>query len=207
MKQLLMALTIIVSTSSFSQDGNIHTVFKSGVLRSGGYGAVTNKFTTIRGKFTNISGLYGGWFVNHRFMIGAGLEAATNNISVPQQFSVDPTRDMSYEYGQFGLVMEYVIGSDLPIHPVIHLFSGTGFTLQYQRYGWHSGYNYDDQAHDENWFFVAEPGIQLEINLLKWMRLSPGVSYRASFGSDGSGMKDKDVRNVSYSATLKFGRF
>jgi hypothetical protein len=99
-------------------------------------------------------------------MIGAGGAAVTNNIRVPGQFSVDPLHNMSYEYGQVGLVTEYVLGSDKPVHLVLQLFSGAGFTLQYQRYGWHNG-NYPDDLHDENWFFIAEPGVQLEVNLLK----------------------------------------
>jgi hypothetical protein len=60
---------------------------------------------------------------------------------------------------------------------------------------------------DENWFFVLEPGAQIEVNLFKWMRFCPGISYRASFGSDGRGLTDKEVSNVSYNATFKFGKF
>jgi hypothetical protein len=207
-KAIAVIALIVTSSVAAAQTGNVHTVFKRGVLHSGGYGAITNKFTTIRGKFANLSGLYGGWYINHKLLIGAGMAAVTNNLRVPQQYSVDPVRSMSFEYGQFGLMTEYVIGSDKPIHLALQLFSGAGFTLQYERYGLHSGYSsYQDDTHDENWFFVAEPGVQLEINLLKWMRFSPGVSYRASFGSDGIGMEDKDIRNFSYSATLKFGKF
>src|SRR6218665_109263 len=183
----------------------IKTVFKKGILSSGGYGALTNKFTKIRGEYANMSGIYGGWYINHRLMIGLAGAAVTNNIPVPLQYSTDPARNRSYEYGQFGLMTEYVVGSNKPIHFVFQLFSGAGFTLQYDRHNWHN--NYDDHINDENWFFVAEPGVQVEMNLFKWMRFSPGVSYRASFGSDAAGMKDKDIRGVSYNATLKFGKF
>lgn len=196
---------ILLNTHIHAQKGNVHTIFKRGVITSGGYGAATNKFTTIRGKFANMAGIYGGWFINHRLMIGAGASAVTNNLRVPAQFSIDPLEDMSYQYGQFGLVTEYVMASDKPVHLVFNLFAGAGFTLQYQRYG--GSYHYGDGMHDENWFFVAEPGVQLEFNLFKWMRLSPGVSYRAAFGSDGRGLADKDISDLSYNATLKFGRF
>src|SRR5262245_1095030 len=133
---------IFTSTSIFAQDGNVRTVLKRGVISSGGYGAAFNQFTTIRGKFANISGLYGGWFINHRFMIGAALASTTNNLHVPQQFSADPLRSLSYEYGQFGLMTEYVVASDKPVHLVFNLFSGAGFTLQYQRNTFHNtGYS------------------------------------------------------------------
>jgi hypothetical protein len=210
MKRQISTITLTVlmmlGTASMAQDGNIKTIFKGGVKSSGGYGAATNKFTTIRGKYANISGLYGGWFINHKLMIGLGLAASNNNIRVPLEYSSDPLRNLTYQYGQFGLMTEYVIGSGKPVHLVLQGFAGAGFTLQYQRSDLHSG-NIDDNIHDENWFVVAEPGVQVEMNVFKWMRFSPGVSYRAAFGSDGKGLKDKDLSAVSYNATLKFGRF
>lgn len=208
-RQIRTIITIALfftSTSIFAQDGSVRTVFKRGVMSSGGYGAVTNQFTAIRGKFANISGIYGGWFINHRFMIGAALASTTSNVHVPQQYSADPLRSLSYEYGQFGLMTEYVIASDKPVHLVFNLFSGAGFTLQYERNTFHNT-SYPENVHDQNWFFVAEPGVQVEMNLFKWMRVSPGISYRRSFGSNGLGLDDKDISGLSYSATLKFGKF
>jgi hypothetical protein len=115
---------------------------------------------------------------------------------------------MSYEYGQVGLVTEYVLGSNKTFHVAFNLFSGAGFTVQYERYGWNNDdFDFDQQDIDENWFFVAEPGVQLEINLLKWMRFSPGISYRAAFGSDAAGLSDNALSDITYSATLKFGKF
>jgi hypothetical protein len=138
-------------------------------------------------------------------MIGLEVAAVTNNIRVPQEFSVDPDRSLSYEYGQGGLRAEYIMNSGKPVHLAFHLFAGTGFTVQYDRYAWDD----HDRLHNNrsNWFFVTEPGVQLEMNVFKWMRFSPGVSYRAAFGSDAPDMTDKDLSNISYNATLKFGRF
>jgi hypothetical protein len=209
MKIRTIAITTALSlfvTGAIAQE-SVKTIFKSNPRSSGGYGAISNKFTQIRGKYANMSGLYGGWFINQRLMIGAGAAAVTSNIPVPLEYSTDPLRNRSYEYGQVGLMTEYVIGSNKPVHFVVQLFSGAGFTLQYDRYNRHINNNSDDPISDENWFFVTEPGVQVEMNLFKWMRFSPGVSYRASFGSDAAGMKDKDIRGMSYNVTLKFGKF
>ena len=190
---------------SIAQDGNVQTVFNGKLRSSGGYAGVSNKFTNIRGEYANLVGFYGGWFVNHRVMVGIGAAASTNNLRVPQQFSTDPNQSRTWQYGQFGLATEYVMNSDKPIHLAFNMFAGAGFTLQYLRDDWdHYGHNYSS---DENWFVVVEPGVQLEVNLLKWMRLSPGVSYRATFGSDGKGLGDSDLSRFSYNATMKFGKF
>ena len=202
---VVTGLITIFSLQAFAQEGNVQTIFKGDLRSSGGYGAVTNKFTTIRGEYANLVGMYGGWYINHRFMIGVAAAASTNNLLVPQQFSTNPLKPRTWQYGQFGMVSEYVPNSDKAIHLAFHLFSGAGFTLQYQRQDWdHSSH---DNATDENWFVVVEPGVQLEVNLFKWMRLSPGVSYRGVFGSYGRGLTDTDLSAVSYNATMKFGKF
>ena len=194
-----------VAKEQRSKSHEIQTVFRR-TNSSGGYGAITNKFTTINGQYANIAGIYGGWYVNHWFMIGFGFSGLTNNLPVPLQYSADPSVDLSYGYGQFGLMTEYVVGSRKAVHATFSLFSGAGFTVQYQRHDW----NNDDihaHSHDDNWFFVAEPGVALELNIFRWMRLSPGVSYRATMGSDATGLSDGGLSNFSYNATLKFGRF
>jgi hypothetical protein len=215
-KSLAFAFLATLSITAFGQDNEtttapnneIQTVFKTSGKASGGYGALTNKFTRIGGDFANLAGVYGGWYVNHKFLLGISAAAATNNIPVPDQYSIDPLRNMSYEYGQVGLITEYVLGSNKPVHLAFNLFSGAGFTVQYERHDWeHNDFDHHHDNHDDNWFFVAEPGVQLEVNLFKWMRFSPGVSYRAAFGSDAAGLSDSDLSNISYNATLKFGKF
>ena len=212
-----MVLAVLLSASAVAQESDsqdlnnhIQTVFKGGTHSITGYGAITNKFTYIGGEFANLVGAYGGVYINHQFMIGGGAAAMTNNLSVPTEYSTNPLRDMSYEYGQVGLIMEFAPASNKAVHLAFSLFSGAGFTLQHERTDWddhHDDFDFDEDVKDENWFFVLEPGVQFEVNVFKWMRFSPGISYRAAFQSDGIGMRDSDISNVSYNATMKFGRF
>jgi hypothetical protein len=189
-----------------AQDGNVQTVF-GGSIKATGFGALTNKFTTIRGRFANMNGVYGGIYLNHKFLIGVSASAVTNNLPVPLEFSVDPTRPMSYEYGQVGMINEYVIGSDKAIHFAFSLFTGSGFTIQYERSHYTSDRFDPLLSRDENWFFVMEPGAQVEVNLLQWMRFCTGVSYRRTFGADGVGFNDNNLSSVAYNVALKFGKF
>jgi len=195
--------------TAFSQD--VETVFKgSRIHRSGGYAALSNKFTTINGEYANMPEIYGGWFVNSKFLLGVSVAATTNHIPVPYAFSESPNRKMTYQYGQFGLMTEYVFASNKRVHLVANMTTGTGFTMQYDRKDWDNfddWDDWDDDDHNPNFFFVIEPGVQLEVNLFKWMRFSPGVSYRKTFGAKKDGLSDSDLSNVSYNLTLKFGRF
>jgi hypothetical protein len=205
-KSQLLTTTLLLLASTLASAQEIKTIFNEG-QKPTGYGALVNKFTMIRGQYANLVGGYGGLYLNHRFLLGFGGMATTNNLPVPIQFSADPSLSLSYEFCQFGLVTEYVLASDKAFHVAFNMFAGPGLTVQYQRYGYRDFNNTRQGVRDENWFMVAEPGVQLEVNLFKWMRFSPGVSYRAAFGSNAAGMTDADLSNINYNATLKFGRF
>jgi len=213
-KLSMIAFFAFITSISFGQDDqqekndDIKTLWRnSGLRASGGYGALTNKFTTIRGQSANIAEVYGGWYINHKFLIGVEGAAVTNDIRVPDQYSVIPGEQMSYEYGQFGLMTEYTMNSNRVFHLSFQLMSGAGFTTQYIR---HNNDYYDDHhdfQHDTNWLFVAEPGMKLEVNVIKWLRFCPGISYRAAFGNDARGLTASDISGASANVTLKFGRF
>jgi len=194
------------------QRQEIQTIFKR-PHKIGGYGALTNKFTTINGSYANLTGGYGGVFINHKVLIGVGAAATTNYIPVPLEYSISPADRMSYGFGQVGLVTEYALWSNRAVHLTFNLFSGAGFTFQYDRpVNWYNDHNYDPQPYaygdnDENWFMVMEPGVQLELNLFKWMRVSPGISYRQTYGSNARGLTDSNMSNTTYSVTFKFGKF
>ncbi|HCM77190.1 MAG TPA: hypothetical protein DIS90_12455 [Cytophagales bacterium] len=215
MKKNILALIVcsLISSVGFSQSREsgteIQTLFKNNPVRtSGGYGAISNKFTTIKGEYANLVEMYGGWYINQRFMLGLSGGATTNNIPVPFEYAAIPGERLSYEYGQFGLATEYVLGSNRTFHIVFHLMTGAGFTVQYDRYNvWETSNGRNHVGLDENWFFVAEPEIQLEVNVFKWMRFSPGYSYRSVYGSDAAGLRDEDLSGSSFNLTLKFGKF
>ncbi|HRE66365.1 MAG TPA: hypothetical protein PLM56_04910 [Cyclobacteriaceae bacterium] len=206
--KIRLIVVILIFTASLANAQEIQTLFGKGNSTSG-YGALSNKFTTINGTYANLSEVYGGVFINRRWMVGMGFAASTNDIRVPQQHSVNPLIPMTYQYGQGGLMLERVIKSNRSIHLVVNLFSGVGFTAQYNRPEWGDWDDFDTYTttHDENWFYVLEPGAQLEMNLFRWLRLSPGISYRNTYGSEGRGLSDNDLSNWSYNITLKFGGF
>lgn len=211
MKKILSiaAGLLLMLTSIASHAQEIQTLFR-GARSSGGYGAISNKFSNINGDYANMVEVYGGWFINQKLLLGIGAAATTNNIRVPEQYRAIPGADLSYEYGQFGLVTEYVFGSNKALHFNFTMLTGAGFTVQYMRHNsdeWDDWNDWSDDQRDENWFFVVEPGVQVEVNLLRWMRFSPGVSYRKTFGSDARGLKDGDLSDISYNVTLKFGKF
>lgn len=207
--RLFATLSLLFALSFAAEAQEIQSLF-SRARTTGGYGAISNKFTTIGGEYANICEVYGGVFLNRRWMLGLSFAGSTNDIRVPQEYSVNPLIPMTYQYAQSGVIIERVIASNKTLHVVVNLFSGAGYTMQYNRNAMY-GYNYypdfNAAPHDENWFYVVEPGVQAEINLFRWMRLSPGISYRKVYGSDAMGLTDNNLSDWSYNVTLKFGGF
>lgn len=213
---IILTVLAFATSHSFAQEYEsdsyqIRTLFKTGHKANGGFGAIENKFTKINGEYANMAGIYGGWYINHRFLLGVAGAAVTNNIPVPEEFSTVPGVPMSYQYGQFGLMTEYTLWSHRAIHFSFGVMNGAGFTVQYQRHDYNDDWEWDNPddnyPKDTNFFFVTEPGVRLEMNILKWMRFTPGVSYRYAYGSDAEGLSDDDISGISYNLTLKFGKF
>jgi len=191
-------------------DGHqIKTIFRNSGS-TGGYAAFSNKFTTINGDYANMVEFYGGWYLGHRILIGLGGAATTNYIPVLPEHSVNPNARMSYEYLQAGLMTEYVIASDQAVHVAFQLFAGGGGTLQYERTDWRDD-DWDDNInyheHDEDFFYVLEPGVKIEVNVFRWLRFSPGVSYRIAYESKSKGLSDDALSGTSINMTLKIGKF
>ena len=207
----LFCVNLATAQDSPTNESNyqINTLFAPGKVATGGFGAITNKFTYIDGNFANLTGFYGGVYLNHSVLIGASAVALTNDIRVPVEHSSAPLQNLSYMYGQVGGFVEYVVASEKSVHLAFNVFSGAGFTLQYERDAWHDDpHEFDwDYSEDQDWFFVAEPGVTVEFNVFRWMRFSPGISYRAAFSSDGNGLGDRALSNMSYNLSMKFGKF
>ncbi|KYP13853.1 hypothetical protein [Flavihumibacter sp. CACIAM 22H1] len=205
-KSMLAALLLLTLGSVELRAQQNQTIFKgAGIRKSGGYGALSNKFTRINGTFANINEIYGGWYINRSFLLGVAGAATTNRLNVPAGNRIWDGEKMTYQYGQFGLMTEYVVGSTKKVHFAVNLVTGAGFILQYDRRDYDHWDEYDGQ--NPNFFFVMEPGAQVELNLTNWMRFSPGVSYRRAFGSDSKGLTDSDLSGVAANITFKFGRF
>lgn len=211
---ITLTLTFLASGFLWAQDNDEHyirTIFNNhGPRAAGGYVAFSNKFTTINGDYANMVELYGGWYIDHRFLLGLGGAATTNYIPVPYEHSINNLLPMSYEFAQGGLMTEYVIASDRAIHVAFQAFAGGGYTLQYERFDWHDDDNWDQSPvyeKDGDFLWVFEPGVKIEVNIFRWLRFSPGVSYRITDDSDGAGLGKEALDGASLNLTLKIGKF
>lgn len=158
------------------------------------FGGPVIKFSEVNNEFAVLVGGYGGFIINHAFMIGGGGYGLTNEITT----GVYPYGPLYLRCGYGGLILGYTLGSRKVTHLSFHsLIGGGAVSLEPNYY-----YDWYDDA-----FFVFEPGLDLEFNITQHFRMGVGGSYRFIQGIDTYGLTDEDVSGASLSLTFKFGSF
>ncbi len=186
MKKMVFVLIILLifPTAAFSAE---RTLLGDREIDHGGYGGPVIKIGAINSQGALFLGGCGGWIIDHTFVIGGGGYGLVNDIR-----SAGNRIDLGYG----GLLLEYIMGSDNLVHLNPRALIG---------YGW-IAYDVTDSVDDG--YFAFEPGINVEVNITPWLRVSGGVQYLLTSGiGDIPGLDEKDVNGPSVLLVFKFGAF
>jgi len=209
----VLVLILFLGFDLFAQEGNrdqqeYRTLFGGDEITHGGYGGLSINYSQIDGKGAILVGAKGAWIINHGIGIGIGGYGFANDINYEKTIngSIDKYT-LAGGYG--GLLIELIIGANWPVHVSIPVLIGAG-TVAYVNNHWknyddpdfHRPYNQDGDA-----FFVIEPGIEIELNMVKFMRLAIGGHYRFTSNLDLVDTKSGILNGFSTGVTLKFGKF
>lgn len=200
MKHLTVLILILAATiPAFAQQ---QTLLDTDDIEHGGYGAFVLKFTTLNNEFAVLAGARGGWIINHTVAIGFAGYGVANNI---HSFMLGPLGERFLMLGYGGLDLEFILNSDDLVHLSFHSLIGGGSV------GFRNGMEDDWMANDggghHDGFFVVEPGVNLDLNVMTWFRASVGASYRYVSGITSGASKNDDIRGPSAMLTLRFGEF
>jgi hypothetical protein len=200
---------------AFSQntegDDQMRTLFNNGSRSLGGYGGITARYNELGSAPGAVVGFRGCFIAGHTVAIGFGGNGIFSNFKYDSKLGKDAL--MAGGYG--GLFVEPIILPKLPVHialPVMIGVGGISYSLNNTDKNWRSNYS-EDNVIDSKAFFLIEPGVELEINVVKYLRLAVGAYYR--FTSDVSLQysdltpieKPGFLRGISTGITLKFGKF
>lgn len=161
-------------------------------------------YTQFDGKDVFLSGFSGGAIFNHSFALGLGGYGIVNSSQL-RYSTISPNENL-YLYGGYGgLRLEYILKPSNVVHVSFPFLIGGG-GLSYSKnstYDYH--YEEDNYASDE--FFVIEPGVMMSINLIKFMRLDAGITYRYAPNIDLPETNKKLLNTFNVVVALKFGKF
>lgn len=209
-----VALISALPLSAQQAEEPMRTLFGSDhELHHGGWGGPTAAFTRIMDTDALLTGLRGGWLIDHRLTIGLAGYGLVTDVKSPgydaylaeQQRPV--LRPSSFRGGYGGLLIEPVVAYRSSVHlsfPIIIGAGGCGYEVYAPLPDDFDPFAYHDDAQA---FFVVEPGVDLEFNLIKLVRFAVGASYRYTTDIDLPGTPKDAMRGCNVSATVKIGRF
>lgn len=121
-----------------------------------------------------------------------------------------PGSNTSYSYtgGYGGFLIEPIIFPKSPVHVSFPILLGAGgiaksmFTNNNYPYDYTEVYVEDVEA-----YMIAEPGIEIEFNVARWMRLGLGGSYRFTSSLEPSEFESNPLNGFTGGFSLKFGKF
>jgi len=176
----------------------------------GGYAAISVEYTQIDGEDVMTLGGRAGWLIDHHVTIGLAGKALMNTVYIDGYWPVNERYNDGYYLvgGYGGLFVEPIIAPKFPVHLSIPILIGGG-GLALNDYTWHD-YQWENNEiapYDYDAFFVIEPGVEIELNVVKFFRVAFGASYR--YTSDmHMAYVPKDLMNgFNGSVTFKFGKF
>jgi hypothetical protein len=168
-------------------------------VENGGFGGPVVKLTEIADQFGVLVGGHGGWIINHSLVLGGGGYGLANAWDFKL---VEDGRERRLMLGYGGLEVEYVSRWRDVAHVTAGILVGGGGASWYSR---HRNYwGFDDYG---DAFFIAEPGLNLEVNVLHFFRAGVGGSYRFVEGLELPTLTSADLEGAAGSLTLKFGVF
>jgi len=174
----------------------------------GWYVGPTATYTQFGGKSAFMPGIEGGLIINHFFSIGlaGSITANVNNLYYQ---NVQDTMNAYFVGGYGGVRMEFTVFPKFPVHFSFPLLIGGGSSAYLHKYNnLHNGSNNGDyEVIEWNTFFVLEPGIRAEVNILKFMRFWIGGTYRWVPNYQLMKTSGDFMSNFNISAGLKFGKF
>ncbi len=192
-------ILVALSFSLFAQSEE--NLIQLGEIESSGYGAATMKFSSIKGEFALLMGGYGGWLINHKFMIGGGGSGLVNKIEAPEDAGLDASKQYYLQVGYGGFMMEYIDSPMKLLHYNVKTLIGAGGA------GYSLRDDYDIQDSKESAFFVLEIDANIELNVVEYFRIGVGAGYRFVSGVDLEGINDNDLRAFCSNLIFKFGAF
>jgi len=177
-----------------------------------GPGHATGFYFGFHSEYSQIAGYdafgAGGTFAliaNHGLAIGFSGKGFFT-----EPYKVLPASNTSYSYtgGYGGFLIEPIIFPKYPVHVSFPILLGAGGIARSILTDYNYPYEYT-QVYVENAeaFLVAEPGVEIEFNVARWMRLALGGSYRFTTPLESTVFESNPMDGFTAGFSMKFGKF
>ena len=212
MKKILLIIPIFFSALSMNaqwhdNDSEIRTLLGNNNFTLGGYFGFGGGYALIDDKDAILMSGRGVCLINR----GLGFGFTGTGFINDYHYDAVLDDDVNLTGGYGGLIIEPILFPRSPIHiafPIVAGVGGIAYTRSdwYQE-DWHNWEFREARVEDSETFLVFEPGVEIELNMLKFFRLAGGVSYRYTTDIDLIDTPGNVLEGITTSITLKFGKF
>jgi hypothetical protein len=209
---VLAALCNVISFQLSAQD-TTHTLLKLAKPHSWGiYVAPEVQYGQVKNAFTSFGGGSAMLMINNRFALGITAQQSMSNTFSPKNLS-----PLYVQAAMMGGKMEFTPNPTAAIHVTFPLMVGMGEVSADSLSNYNGGWYKENHARDfgfnrnsnSNSYVVIQPGINVEANLLSFMKLFVGANYRFSILNDNNSalLTANTLQGLSISAGAKVGIF
>lgn len=205
---ILFVLMVSMAASVFAAP---RTLIDTRTTQIGGFGAPTVHYSQFNGEDAVLVGAQGAMLIDQRIYIGgAGYGMGSRHRAPDAGLN---TSDSRFELGYGGLLLGWMHNSDDVVHLAADVLVGAGAVVNSYRddllyqsssryHDWDNGRSYTDDP-----FFVVQPMLHVEMNILRFWRVGFNGGYRYVSGVDSFGLTDADLSGPVAGVTFRFGRF
>lgn len=199
MKTILGCLLCLPCLAVRPAAGAEETLLK-GEVDHGGFGGPVAQWTLIDRDSALLVGGRGGWIIDHTFILGG---AGHGLVTRPTHQTSLGRRRMEFGYG--GVELGLVLLSERLVHIYLHALVGGG-QVGLRDESMHDRDNDPmDGLHDA--VFAGDAGIDAEMNVTSWFRVTLGAGYRLIRDTELETVTNADLSGPQASLMLKFGSF
>ena len=195
MRTLLILVGIcLIATSVYAYDDTLigHEA------EVGGFFTIVSKKTEIKDTFCLFIGGRASFLVNHNWAFGAGGYGIVND-PIPDGFEEEGLIKLRSYYG--GFTLEYIAWPDKVVHVALPILVGAG-KVEYK-----GSYRDSETGEDSDTYFILEPGLDIQFNVMRFWRMDLGASYRYVSGCELGDVTDDDLSGMAGNLTFRFGKF
>jgi hypothetical protein len=223
-KNLFLMLTVALFSAStlFAQEDTMRTLVKfSSPKYVGIYFAPEYQYGQAAGTFNSYTGGSAMFIFNKKLAVGV-----TALRSVQESFAPAKTSPLLLRSGFGGVKLEYTPRPNAAVHVTFPLVIGYGMarldsvsytstawtkdTIEGNGHGKRGNYGFGRNNRGiSNDYFVLQPGIQLETNLFRTVKLFGGVNYRFAFPTETltAPLTKTTLNGLSANVGIKVGLF
>jgi hypothetical protein len=207
MNRLLFLFIISLSIKlSFGQYNSGYIFNTKSDIKTGLYLAPELKYSRMVEGYQLYTGFKGGILFNDKIALGlsAGGFVTETVFTYHEGQSDEMELNTIMAYGGFNI--EYIIRTSSPLQISFPMLVGAaGVAL----------FNPDltgslipnDKLVEGGVFIIYEPGINLEVNVTRFLRMGMGVGYRFAFRGDMDRLSPGELSDLTFNWNIKFGSF